>query len=587
MSIPQSFLDDLTARCDIVELVSQYVQLKKSGANYFGLCPFHNEKTASFSVAPERQIFHCFGCGAGGGAIRFIMQIEGLDFVDAVKFLADRVGMTVPEDGSVSEDGRRARARLLELNRDAARFFHAQLMSDAGREGLNYFRGRQLSQKTVNNFGLGFAPPGWDNLINDMTRRGYSKQELIDAGLVVKNERGGIYDKFRNRVMFPIIDVRGNVIAFGGRVLDDSKPKYLNSPETQIFSKSRNLFALNLARKSKEKRFILAEGYMDVISLHQAGFDTAIASLGTSLTEEQARLISRYTDQVVISYDGDAAGRAATERAIEIFKRTGGMKIKVLSFSGAKDPDEYIKKNGAHAFALLLDNSESHMEYKLDMAAAKYDLKSDAGRVSFIKEAVALLASCQSPVEREIYAARAADSAGVSADAVKNELKRELSRRKKKQLKDEHIKVISPERAAQPAAKTVKYDNVRSALAEEGVIGLASADAQLLEYARDNLSPDDFSSEFLGQVFAKITGEYEQAGQLPSFDRISADMPTDRVNHLAAVMARTELSGGERAMRDFIDIIKFEKMKTGLADSEFSLEAAAQKYREKKGYGGE
>ena len=307
MAIDDRFIDELTARCDIVDIVSRYVALKKSGNNYFGLCPFHNEKTASFSVAPDKQIFHCFGCGAGGGPIRFIMNIEGLDFPDAVRFLAKQYNMEVPESGE-NPRRRQERKRVLAALKDAARFFYAQLHSPVGAQALQYFQQRRLSRRTMGNFGLGYAPDSFHALLDAMTEKGYTKEELEAAGLIARSQNGTYYDKFRNRVMFPIIDVRGDVIGFGGRVMDDSKPKYLNSPETMVFNKRRNLFAMNLAKKTKSEYFLLAEGYMDVIALHQAGFDSAVASLGTALTDEQARLLTRYTQTVIVSYDADTAG---------------------------------------------------------------------------------------------------------------------------------------------------------------------------------------------------------------------------------------------------------------------------------------
>ena len=391
MPFDRIFLDELSARNDIVDIVSQYVQLKKSGANYFGLCPFHNEKTGSFSVSPDKQIFHCFGCGAGGGVITFVMKAEGLSFPDAVRYLADRAGMQVPEQGEAERRAARHRDRLYALCKDAARFYYETLWKPENRVPQQYFIGRGLSRRTMNRFGLGYAPDSFHALLDAMTAKGYTHDELMDAGLVSRSEKGRIYDRFRNRVMFPIIDVRGNVIAFGGRVMDDSKPKYLNSPETPIFHKSRNLFALNLSKTTKSDYFILAEGYMDVIALHQAGFDSAVASLGTSLTEEQARIIARHTEQIVISYDADGAGQSAAQRAIDILKKCD-LQVKVLRIPGAKDPDEFIKARGAAAFRALIERSEDHNAFRIEQIASKYDLEDDEARVLFLKDAARMLA---------------------------------------------------------------------------------------------------------------------------------------------------------------------------------------------------
>ncbi len=422
MAFDRSFLDELQARCDIVEVVSRYVQLKKSGANYFGLCPFHNEKTASFSVSQDKQIFHCFGCGAGGGAIRFVMQMEGLEYPDAVRFLAQQYHLPVRETQQRNKRESQRRERLQSLCTEAARFFYDQLQKPENAAVKGYFVRRGLSRKTMNRFGLGYAPDSFDSLLTAMAEKGYSKEELLAAGLAACSDKGHYYDKFRNRVMFPIIDIRGNVIAFGGRVMDDSKPKYLNSPETDLFHKSRNLFAMNLARKSKAEYFLLAEGYMDVIALHQAGFDSAVASLGTSLTEEQARLLSRHTSQVIICYDADEAGQRAAQRAIDILKHAG-LGVKVLKIPGAKDPDEFIREHGADAFRSLLEKSENHIEYRIERIRFRYNLREDEGRIGFVREAAGEIARLESPIEREVYAGRVADMAGVVKTAVDLEVK--------------------------------------------------------------------------------------------------------------------------------------------------------------------
>ena len=323
MAFPPAFIDELIARNPIEEVVGQYVPLTRKGGNLFGLCPFHGEKTPSFSVAPEKQIYYCFGCHRGGGVINFIMEQENLSYADAVRFLAKRVGMEVPEDAAY-RSRYKAQERLWNLCKDAARYFHSQLLSDAGQQARAYLARRGMSPQIVTRFGLGFAPEGWNLLMDAMIRKGYTKEELLEAGLVSKSERKGtLYDRFRNRLMFPIIDLRGNVIGFGGRVMDDSTPKYLNSPESSIFNKRKNLFALNLARKSKQGYMSLTEGYMDAITLYQYGFDCAVASLGTALTQEHAAMLAKYTDQVVLTYDSDAAGQDATRRAIPLLEKTG------------------------------------------------------------------------------------------------------------------------------------------------------------------------------------------------------------------------------------------------------------------------
>ena len=423
MAFSESFLTELVERNDIVDVVSGYVRLsKKSGSNMFGLCPFHSEKTASFSVAPDKGIYYCFGCHAGGGVVNFIMQIEGLDFPDAVRFLAKRAGMEIPEDEAYHSQYQK-QERLWALCKDAARFFRQQLFSPVGKPAQAYIQKRALSMDTVKRFGLGFSPDAWATLTDTMKEKGYRLDELIDAGLSIRGKNGGVYDRFRNRLMFPVIDVRGDFIGFSGRILGDGEPKYMNSPETMVFNKSRNLFALNLAKKSKSGHIILAEGNVDVVMMHQAGFDGAVASLGTSLTPEQARLISHYTNEVIIAYDNDGAGKKASQRAIGLLEKLD-LKVKVLSMSGAKDPDEYIKTKGADAFRNLIDKSENHIDYRLGAVQRKYDLQVDEQRVAFVKEAAGVVAELPGSVEREVYAMRVAETAGMPAAVVTDEVQR-------------------------------------------------------------------------------------------------------------------------------------------------------------------
>jgi DNA primase len=357
MAFPPSFIDELIARNPIEDVVGQYVNLRRAGSNLFGLCPFHGEKTASFSVAPDKGMYYCFGCHKGGGVINFQMEVEGLSYPDAVRALAKRAGMTVPEDEQY-QSRYRQQERLWALHKEAARFFHSKLYAPEGRGALEYALGRGMPKSTLTTFGIGYAPDSWSELVDALRKKGYTDEELKDSGLVtVSKKNGNLFDRFRDRLMFPIIDVRGNVIGFGGRIMNNNDPnaaKYLNSPETLIFNKRKNLFALNLAKKSKLGYLILVEGYMDAIALHQYGFDCAVASLGTALTEDGANLLSKYTDQVVLIYDGDEAGQRAAQRAIPILEKTG-LQVKVLQMRDAKDPDEFLKKFGADKFKLLLE----------------------------------------------------------------------------------------------------------------------------------------------------------------------------------------------------------------------------------------
>lgn len=584
MAIPAQFIDELMARCDIADVVADYVPLTRKGGSLWGCCPFHSERTPSFHVVPERQMYKCFGCGKGGGVINFIMEIENLSYPDAVRFLAKRAGLEVPEERG---DGgfRKRRERLLALNKEAARYFHSVLHSPAGRAGVDYLFGkRRLSKATVTRFGLGMAPDGWDKLITEMKSKGYEKSELLEAGLVVLSKEGRVYDRFRNRVMFPIIDLRGDVIGFGGRVLDDSTPKYLNSPDTPIFNKGRNLFALNIAKKTRLGRIILTEGYMDTLSLHQAGFDCAVASLGTALTGDHAQLLARYTKEVVIAYDGDGAGVSAAQRAIGLLEKTG-MKVRVLRMKGAKDPDEFIGKYGAEAFAKLLDQSENHIEYRIDQVKGKYDLTDDAQRVEFLKEAVPILAQLPSPAEREIYGARCAELAGVSAEVVTQEVKRERSRLSWKAKKQKERRDLTPTVQLQPKERALRYDNIRSARAEEGVLRLVVLDPELFGSAAV-LEPEHFSAPLLGKVFGLLRARWT-SGLSVSLAALAGELEPAEMSHLSGVLTQPEsLQNGARAMRDYIEIIETEAEKRRLAGESEELLAMQKKLLEKKAYGG-
>ena len=584
MAIPAQFIDELMARCDIADVVADYVPLTRKGGSLWGCCPFHSERTPSFHVVPERQMYKCFGCGKGGGVINFIMEIENLSYPDAVRFLAKRAGLEVPEERG---DGgfRKRRERLLALNKEAARYFHSVLHSPAGRAGVDYLFGkRRLSKATVTRFGLGMAPDGWDKLITEMKSKGYEKSELLEAGLVVLSKEGRVYDRFRNRVMFPIIDLRGDVIGFGGRVLDDSTPKYLNSPDPPIFNKGRNLFALNIAKKTRLGRIILTEGYMDTLSLHQAGFDCAVASLGTALTGDHAQLLARYTKEVVIAYDGDGAGVSAAQRAIGLLEKTG-MKVRVLRMKGAKDPDEFIGKYGAEAFAKLLDQSENHIEYRIDQVKGKYDLTDDAQRVEFLKEAVPILAQLPSPAEREIYGARCAELAGVSAEVVTQEVKRERSRLSWKAKKQKERRDLTPTVQLQPKERALRYDNIRSARAEEGVLRLVVLDPELFGSAAV-LEPEHFSAPLLGKVFGLLRARWI-SGLSVSLAALAGELEPAEMSHLSGVLTQPEsLQNGARAMRDYIEIIETEAEKRRLAGESEELLAMQKKLLEKKAYGG-
>ena len=421
--IPQEYIQEVVRRNDIEEVIGQYVQLRRRGRTLSGLCPFHNEKTPSFVVYPDTQSFYCFGCGAAGDVINFVRKYNNLSYVEGVKQLASRVGMPLPEE---DDQESRARQRLLEINRCAARYFYEQLNAETPEAALarRYWKEKRgLSDATIRRFGLGYAPQDFGGLLHYLRRRGFSESELEHSGLIKRSEKGNLYDIFRHRVMVPIIDVRGAIIAFGGRVLDDSKPKYINSPETMVYHKSRTLFALNVAKKSSNKRYILCEGYMDVIAMHVAGFDTAVCACGTALTSEQVKLLSEYADEVVLCYDSDEAGQKATERSLTLFANSS-VKVSVLSYQGAKDPDEFIKKYGRDRFEMILNGTANPTEFQLKKAKAKYDLRSDDGRLNYLQEAIGILtAQGVTPTAQDVYAGRLAEETGVSKQAILAQLK--------------------------------------------------------------------------------------------------------------------------------------------------------------------
>lgn len=517
MALGEEFLSELRMRTDIESLISSYVVLKRRGKTLVGLCPFHNEKTPSFTVYTESQSFYCFGCGAGGDAVTFLRKIENLDYIDAVKALADRAGMTMPDEGGYDKTLSDKRRRILEANRAAARYFHACLMSEQGSEALEYLLRRGLTKKTIASFGLGYAPNSWHSLIDHMRSLGFTRQELISANLAnesVKNDRRNVYDNFRNRLMFPVIDIRGNVVAFGGRVLDDSKPKYINTSDTLVYKKGQGIFALNLAKNGNtERKLILAEGYMDVIALHQAGFTNAVACLGTALTKEQAGIIARYADEVILSYDNDGAGQAAANRAIQIFSKTG-IKIRVLSLSGGKDPDEIIKNHGPERFRALLQGAANDTEYKILKAKNKYDISTDDGKVSFLNEATDVLSFISNAIEREVYASRLSQELNISKDAILREAERKYRANRRKSEKA-HFKQI--QRDSLPTKDEVNPDRAKSPLgakAEDVLLATIMKNPDFLGKIED-IQPEEFITSFNARVFAFLR------------DRIRQNLPLD------------------------------------------------------------
>ena len=584
--IPHEYIEELNRRTDIVDLVGSYVQLKRKGRLYGGLCPFHSEKTPSFYVYPDTQSFYCFGCGAGGDAVTFTKKINSIDYVEAVKLLAQRAGM--PEPTEDDKTGR-LRSRILTMNKDAARFFHACLNStvEEARQARAYWRRRGLDDKTINRFGLGYAPDDGQALYQHLRDKGYNQQELDASGLFKRSQSGRIYCLFWRRVMTPIFDLRGNIIAFGGRVLDDSKPKYLNSPETSIFHKGRNLFALNLARKTKNDYFILAEGYMDVIAVNQAGFTNAVATLGTALTGEQAVLMKRYADEVIICYDADEAGQKATARAIPIL-RNSGLNVKVLTIPSGKDPDEFIKSkgnDGPAAFKALLDKCGNDVEYRLQKLKNAHNIQLTEGKVAFLEEAAKLIATISSPIERDVYSSKVASELGVDKNAFKQQVSR-VSRRgeraeEKKQARQIQLELsrrndkINPEHFQKP----------RNSSAEEALLVYLLNNPDAYEEISARVKPEQFQNTLMRRFFEYFSARIER-GEDP-LTNTAADFTQDENSKLYQLMSQA-IPGAStaEAMNEYINVINEESSKLNSGDladvSNEELMAYLDKIRKKK-----
>ena len=560
--LPELFIQQLKQSCDMERIVSGYLPLKKKGRYLVGLCPFHSEKSPSFYVYPQNQSFYCFGCGAGGDVITFIRRIENLEYMEAVKLLADRCGLELPMDSDQSDARSMLKKRVLEINRESARFFHSCLMSEQGRQAYEYLISRGRDRKTIRHFGLGYAPAGWDGLLNHLRAKGFSDNDMLEANVVTKGKYGP-HDRFSNRVIFPIIDLRGNVVAFGGRALDDKGAKYLNSSDTPVFKKSKTLFALNFAKTSKRPGLILSEGYMDVIAIHQAGFDNAVATLGTALTEEQARLISQYAERVVLAYDSDGPGQAATKRAMNIFDEVG-VKVSVLSMTGAKDPDEFIKKYGTERFAMLLDNSRNPVEFELSKLRTTYDTAQADGKVGYLKEACKLFAGIRDPVEREVYITQTANELAISPQAIKAQIenldKRESYRQRKQQRADTNIYIG---RMAAAKDDLQRRTNLRYAMAEEGVLFCLMKNPDSYPQVSSRVSEQDFVTDINRQLYLALSQRLEQ-GQTVEMIDLSSQLSPELMGRISAIMATAPSQRcDEQTLGDYIArLIEHRSVKT-------------------------
>lgn len=577
MRLSDSFLEQLRANTDIESVISPYVNLRRRGKNLVGLCPFHNEKTPSFTVYPENGSFYCFGCGVGGDVITFVRRMENLDYMEAVKQLADRAGMALPEDG-YDDTLAKKRTAVLAANRAAAKFFHSQLFTDRGRHALNYFLDRGLTMETIRHFGLGFAPDDWRALKNHLNEQGFDDILLESANLLRRSDKNGkvsYYDNFRNRVMFPIIDPRGNVIAFGGRVLDDSKPKYINTSDTLVYKKSNGVFALNFAKNGNDGKLIIAEGYMDVIALHQAGFTNAVACLGTALTKEQANLLSRYADEIILSYDADEAGQKATARALGIFGTTG-MEIKVLRLTGGKDPDEIIKKYGAQRFRDIINGAANDTEYRLLRARQGIDLSTDDGKVKYLSAATEVLAGIPRPVEVDVYASRLANELGVDKLAIESQVKYKREGLRKRRMaqreQDQKRLLINGQNTKNPE----RSQHLRAAKAEETLIASLMRNPDFYNKLKDELSADYFVTALNRRIFSVILSRLDEGGNTEPYF-LSSEFTPDEMDEVERIFrSAAQLSNTVEECVDCIKILKEEKNKpesikaSDLSDDDFA-----------------
>ena len=569
MALSDSFLQELKMKTDIEDVISTYVTLKRRGATLVGLCPFHNEKTPSFTVYPATQSFYCFGCGAGGDAITFLKKIENLDYLDAVKTLAQRAGLQMPQEGFDDSLSKRRR-RILEMNREAARFYHSVLLSPEGKVGYDYYIGRALSAATINHFGLGFAPNQWDALLKHMRAKGYQPAELVDAGLARKGQKG-YYDNFRNRVMTPIIDVRGNVIAFGGRVLDDSKPKYINTGDTLVYKKTNELFALNFAKDSKEDALILCEGYMDVIAMHQAGFTNAVAGCDTALTTEQVRLISRYAKEVILTYDADEAGQKALQKAMTLFDQTD-VKVRIPSLVGGKDPDEIIRTYGRDKFKGMLEGASNETEFRLLALRRQYNLATTQGKIDFIGGALQILATLP-PVEQDLYVSRLSEELGVERQNMKVQLQDLVARQGNRREKREFKRILQ-ENMRKTARETMATDaSLRKLRAEDRLISLLLRYPDCSRLCKD-FDPQWLTPGFAQRVFTLILQRLENGDGTELMD-LRDRLTDDEMGRLSGIIARGgESADAKQEFSDCLQTIRAEQQKkqesaAGLDDQAF------------------
>lgn len=590
--IPDDLLAEICAENDIIDYVSQHTQLKKAGRDYMGLCPFHTEKTPSFHVNREKQLFHCFGCGASGNLVQFIMRTENIGYVDAIEILADRAGIALPEDSKYDDKNSEKKKQIYEMNKLAARFFHDCLKDPhLGASGLEYLKQRRISVKTIRTYGLGFAP--YSNtrriLVDHLASKGYTELQMVEASLAIERD-GNIIDKFRNRVMFPIIDVRGRVIGFGGRVMHNQKdingyniPKYLNSSETPVFDKGRNLFSLNLAKNAKSTELILCEGYMDVISTYQAGIPNIVATLGTAITENQAKILMRYANEVIICYDSDDAGKKAALRACTIMNSIGG-RARVMRLKGAKDPDEYIQKNGAAAFKAAVKSALPSTEFRLSVIKSNYDITDTDQKVRFISEAADVLNTLSNAVEIDAYIKELSEETGISKDAIYRTCQSKTEKEQKNTWLD--MKQVSNKNAHKDdVGKLIKREHISPKLieAEKRLLSLIASSKKLYMIVSKDLKYSDFSTEVYRRL-AKTLYDCYESGNTPEEAIILNEFSgnTEFENEASSVFYNMEIyNGDENTVRELLYNIKLEHLQLRInSENDFTILAELMKEKE-------
>ena len=558
MAIPAEVISEIKYKNEIAEIISPYVNLKRRGRNLIGLCPFHNEKTPSFTVYPENGSCYCFGCGVGGDIFTFTSMIENLDYIESVKLLAERSGVDIPENG-YDDSMSRLKSTILEINREAARFYHKYLFTPGGKWALDYLTGRGLAIQTIKHFGLGCAPDSWDDLINHLKSKGYSLGDMFQANVISKNSRGGYFDRFRNRVIFPIINLRGNVIAFSARANpNDTKAagKYVNTSDTPVYKKSENLYGFNFAKNHCSERIILVEGNMDVISLHQAGFENTVAALGTAFTVEQAKLLSRYTKEIVITLDADAAGQKAVKRALETLKDSG-MPIRVLVIPDGKDPDDFIKKNSPEKFKALLEGAVTDIEYKLYMESAGIDFSKNDGGLLYLKKAAAVLADTTDTLTVDMYAGKLSERFGVSKQTILNTVKDIKTKNAKQEYKKEIANVINPKYSANDINPQKRFLK-RACMAEEAIISVLLNHPDSITYANEKLTAENFLTDLNRKVF-EIINKLSKETQEIDVSLLGQYLSSAEIGYVVSLLnSNSAKENAHKVLTDSIEILLYE-----------------------------